>query len=70
MERVPPAASGGLDVDALIAFKNSGRPVAEFPGGMLNSVGIPSRGLDFFLQETLPAYTRYRPPTIVSIGRR
>lgn len=62
---------GALVTKTVFLEPRSGNPahrLAESYGGMLNSVGIPSRGLDFFLRETLPAYTRYRPPTIVSIG--
>jgi dihydroorotate dehydrogenase (NAD+) catalytic subunit len=35
---------------------------------MLNSVGIPSRGVEYFVERSLPEYARWRPPTIVSIG--
>jgi dihydroorotate dehydrogenase (NAD+) catalytic subunit len=35
---------------------------------MLNSVGIPSRGVDSFLADLLPRYRAFQPPTIVSIG--
>jgi dihydroorotate dehydrogenase (NAD+) catalytic subunit len=49
----------------------SGNPtprVAETASGMLNSIGIPSKGLATFLSDTLPFYRRYRPPLIVSIS--
>ena len=62
---------GALVTKTVFLEPRSGNPahrLAESYGGMLNSVGIPSRGLDFFLRETLPSYARYRPPTIVSIG--
>jgi dihydroorotate dehydrogenase (NAD+) catalytic subunit len=35
---------------------------------MLNTVGIPSRGIEDFLARVLPPYLRYASPTIVSIG--
>jgi dihydroorotate dehydrogenase (NAD+) catalytic subunit len=35
---------------------------------MLNSVGIPSPGIDRFLVEVLPKYLEIGPPVIVSIG--
>ena len=35
---------------------------------MLNSVGIPSPGVEVFLTDILPRYTAWQPPTIVSIG--
>jgi len=40
----------------------------ETIGGMLNSVGIPSKGVDSFLKSNLPDYKKIGPPIIVSIG--
>ncbi len=42
--------------------------VAETREGMLNSIGIPSKGVDKFLAETLPHYRDYAPPLVVSIS--
>lgn len=42
--------------------------VAETAGGMLNSIGIPSKGVGHFLKETLPFYRRFTPPLIASIS--
>lgn len=42
--------------------------VAETAGGMLNSIGIPSKGVGYFLTETLPFYRRFAPPLIASIS--
>ncbi|MDE2229404.1 MAG: dihydroorotate dehydrogenase [Alphaproteobacteria bacterium] len=42
--------------------------VAETAGGMLNSIGIPSKGIDYFFDETLPFYKRFKPPLVVSIS--
>jgi dihydroorotate dehydrogenase (NAD+) catalytic subunit len=42
--------------------------VAETAGGMLNSIGIPSKGVGYFLSETLPFYQRFAPPLIASIS--
>ena len=42
--------------------------VAETADGMLNSIGIPSKGLDAFLAEALPFYAPLRPPLVVSIS--
>lgn len=41
--------------------------VAEVECGMINCIGLPGKGLDYFLTELLPQYTRYRAPTVVSI---
>ncbi len=42
--------------------------VAETPEGMLNSIGIPSKGADAFLHDVVPFYRRFSPPLIVSIS--
>ena len=42
--------------------------VAETPGGMLNSIGIPSKGIDYFLNDTVPAYKKFTPPLVASIS--
>jgi dihydroorotate dehydrogenase (NAD+) catalytic subunit len=42
--------------------------VVERPGGLINSIGIPSRGVPYFLDHTLPYYRRYQPPLVVSIS--
>ena len=41
--------------------------VSEVECGMINCIGLPGKGLDYFLTELLPQYTQYIPPTIVSI---
>jgi dihydroorotate dehydrogenase (NAD+) catalytic subunit len=64
-------ALGALVPKTIFYHARAGNPsprLAETPAGMLNSVGIPSRGIDDFLRRILPAYRRYAPPTIVSIG--
>lgn len=42
--------------------------VAETASGMLNSIGIPSKGVGHFLEKTLPFYRRFAPPLIASIS--
>jgi dihydroorotate dehydrogenase (NAD+) catalytic subunit len=42
--------------------------VVERPGGLINSIGIPSRGVPYFLDHTLPYYQKYQPPLVVSIS--
>jgi len=42
--------------------------VAETPSGMLNSIGIPSKGIDYFLNDTVPAYKKFTPPLVASIS--
>jgi dihydroorotate dehydrogenase (NAD+) catalytic subunit len=42
--------------------------VVERPGGLINSIGIPSKGVPYFLDHTLPYYQKYKPPLVVSIS--
>jgi dihydroorotate dehydrogenase (NAD+) catalytic subunit len=42
--------------------------VSETASGMLNSIGIPSKGIDSFIEHDLPRYTRYQAPLVVSIS--
>jgi len=68
-----------LDLDALGAFtaksitidKRPGNPtprIAECTGGILNSIGIQSKGVRNFIDEDLPFLRRYKVPVIVSIS--
>lgn len=47
---------------------NSMPRVAETVGGMLNSIGIPSKGLGYFTEHTLPFFRRYAVPLVVSLS--
>jgi len=42
--------------------------VVERAGGLINSIGIPSKGVPHFLDHTLPYYAGYKPPLVVSIS--
>lgn len=62
---------GALVTKTITRELRAGNPlprVAEVPGGMLNAIGIPSKGVPYFLTQTLPFYARYAPPLIVSIS--
>ncbi len=62
---------GAMVTKTIFFGARSGNPahrLAETPGGMLNSVGIPSRGVDAFVEQILPEYRRWQTPTIVSLG--
>jgi dihydroorotate dehydrogenase (NAD+) catalytic subunit len=41
---------------------------AEVEGGMINSIGLPTKGLRYFLEEQLPDYKRFTPPLVASIS--
>jgi dihydroorotate dehydrogenase (NAD+) catalytic subunit len=42
--------------------------VCEVSGSMLNSIGIPSKGVGYFIEKTVPFYKRYKTPLVVSIS--
>ena len=42
--------------------------VVERPGSLINAIGIPSKGVPHFIEETLPFYRRYDTPLVVSIS--
>jgi len=42
--------------------------VTEVTGAMLCSIGIPSKGPQYYLDEVVPFYASYRPPLIASIS--
>ena len=67
-----------IDLDRLGAFvtksatpgHRSGNPlprIAETPSGMLNSIGLPSKGVDDFLTKIVPFYSRFAPPLIARL---
>lgn len=55
---------------ATLAFR-AGNPtprVCETAEGMLNSIGIPSQGIDYFVNEVIPQYRRFTPPLVASVS--
>ncbi len=42
--------------------------VCEVRGSMLNSIGIPSKGIDYFIGKVIPFYNQYDVPLVVSIS--
>ena len=42
--------------------------VCEVGGSMLNSIGIPSKGVVAFIENVVPFYRRYKTPLVVSIS--
>jgi dihydroorotate dehydrogenase (NAD+) catalytic subunit len=42
--------------------------VVERPGSLINAIGIPSKGVTYFVEETLPYFAAYDPPLVVSIS--
>lgn len=55
----------------ITAEKRGGNPtprVCEVQGSMLNSIGIPSKGIDYFIKEVIPFYDAFNVPLVVSIS--
>jgi dihydroorotate dehydrogenase (NAD+) catalytic subunit len=42
--------------------------VAELETGMINSIGLPTKGLRYFLDVQVPDYNRFTPPLVASIS--
>ena len=42
--------------------------VCEVSGSMLNSIGIPSKGVGYFIENVIPFYQGYKTPLVVSIS--
>ena len=41
--------------------------VAELEGGMINSIGLPGKGIEYFLEHQIPDYKRFTPPFVANI---
>ena len=62
---------GALVTKTITAELRGGNPtprVCEVGQGMLNSIGIPSQGIDHFLDHTLPFYRQFSAPLVVSVS--
>jgi len=42
--------------------------VSELEAGMINSIGLPTKGLEYFLKVQIPDYKRFTPPLVCSIS--
>ena len=42
--------------------------VAELECGMINSIGLPTKGIDYFIEHQIPDYRRFTPPLVASIS--
>jgi dihydroorotate dehydrogenase (NAD+) catalytic subunit len=62
---------GAVVTKTITAELRGGNPtprVAEVGQGMLNSIGIPSKGLPHFIEHIMPEYERFSLPLIVSVS--
>jgi dihydroorotate dehydrogenase (NAD+) catalytic subunit len=42
--------------------------VAELECGMINSIGLPTKGIEYFVEHQVPDYKRFTPPLVASIS--
>jgi len=62
---------GALVTKTVTRELRAGNPlprVAEVASGMLNAIGIPSKGVPYLLEHTLALYRQWAPPLVVSIS--
>jgi len=68
---IPVAELGATVTKTVFGSARGGNPVhrlTEIPAGMVNSVGIPSRGPAGYLATLHPRYAALDAPTIISVG--
>jgi len=61
---------GGLVTKTISRNYRAGNPpprVHEIEAGMINSIGLPTKGLQYFLDVQLASYKRFKPPLVASI---
>ena len=64
-------ALGGIVTKGLTLKPRAGNPgprIAEFPGGILNSVGLVNRGVEAFARDLLPRMAKLRCRVIVNVA--
>ncbi len=71
MDFVNPGRLGGIVVKAVTGKNRDGNPyprMAETASGMLNSVGLQNKGVDYFIQEIYPAIKDFETNIIVNVS--
>ena len=66
-----PSLLGAILVKGLTGKERQGNPyprMAETPAGMLNAVGLQNKGVDYFIEHTYPAISRYNTEIIVNVN--
>jgi dihydroorotate dehydrogenase (NAD+) catalytic subunit len=62
---------GGLVAKTICREPRLGNPtprMAETEGGIIQSIGLPGKGIGYFIDHIVPEYAKYKPPLIVSIS--
>ena len=70
-ELVKEGALGAIVAKTITLKPRTGNPaprVCETPSGMLNSIGLENKGVDYFLKNKLPALAKFKVPVVASIA--
>ncbi|MDF7669799.1 dihydroorotate dehydrogenase [Orbaceae bacterium ESL0721] len=62
---------GAIVTKTFTADKRAGNPTpraCELPNAMLNAIGIPSKGVNHYITETVPYYQQFSAPLVASIS--
>jgi len=60
---------GGLVAKTICREPRLGNPtprMAETEAGIIQSIGLPGKGIEYFLDHVVPEYAKFKPPLIVS----
>ena len=41
--------------------------MAETEAGIIQSIGLPGKGIDYFVEHIVPEYAKFKPPLVVSV---
>ena len=41
--------------------------MAETEAGIIQSIGLPGKGIEYFVEHIVPEYAKFKPPLVVSV---
>ena len=62
---------GGLVAKTICREPRVGNPtprMAETEAGIIQSIGLPGKGINYFIDHIVPEYAKFKPPLIVSVS--
>ena len=62
---------GGLVAKTICREPRLGNPtprMAETEAGIIQSIGLPGKGIDYFIAHIVPEYAKFKPPLVVSVS--
>ena len=62
---------GGLVAKTICREPRLGNPtprMAETEAGIIQSIGLPGKGINYFIDHIVPEYAKFKPPLIVSVS--